>query len=177
MIYLFMIVHPQDVGFSDQNRSNTCDTSTNITTELSSANLNDTLDEAITAGAKNNRLESDSDSSIGPKPVTLWRAILIPGVIEYSMCLFFCKGVFYAIFGWLPVYIKDSMDVANAMAANISVVFDGGKILVGRDTMVVDKLDASTYDIHMPELAENIATKAMLTRLNSTQQTLKNIEN
>ena len=52
----------------------------------------------------------------------LWlQAILIPGVIEFSLCLFFSKAVYYTFFFWLPVYIKDTTDVGNHHAADLSV--------------------------------------------------------
>lgn len=35
-------------------------------------------------------------------------ALKIPGVIEYSMCLFFLKMVKYTFFYWIPVYIQYS---------------------------------------------------------------------
>ena len=124
LVYLFMVVHPQDVGLPPPDHVGS-PAPNSIGTEASNETLSgDTLNEVI-------ELESVSSlTTVKPSPVTLWRALLIPGVVEYSLCLFFCKGVFYAFFGWLPVYIKDSMDMENEMAADISVVFDGGWLWV-----------------------------------------------
>ena len=56
----------------------------------------------------------------------MWQAVLIPGVIEFSLCLFFSKAVYYTFFFWLPVYIKETTDLGNRMSADLSAVFDAG---------------------------------------------------
>lgn len=35
-------------------------------------------------------------------------ALKIPGVIEFSLCLFFSKLVNYTFLFWLPLYIKNT---------------------------------------------------------------------
>ena len=40
------------------------------------------------------------------KAISFHRAFLIPGVIEFSLCLFSAKLVFYVFLFWLPHYIK-----------------------------------------------------------------------
>lgn len=42
------------------------------------------------------------------KPIGLIGAVSIPGVIEYSLCLFFTKLVSYTFLYWLPQYIAAS---------------------------------------------------------------------
>lgn len=51
----------------------------------------------------NNQSENSGERAIG-----LIGAIRIPGVIEYSLSLFFAKLVSYTFLFWLPVYIKKS---------------------------------------------------------------------
>ncbi|VVC99920.1 unnamed protein product [Leptidea sinapis] len=49
-----------------------------------------------------------------PSPVSLARALRIPGVIEFSMSLFFAKLVSYTFLYWLPLYIKSSSELSTA---------------------------------------------------------------
>ncbi|XP_050430835.1 glucose-6-phosphate exchanger SLC37A2 isoform X3 [Adelges cooleyi] len=58
-------------------------------------------------------------------------AIKIPGVIEFSMCLFFAKLVSYTFLYWLPNYIKASSTYSPSMSADLSTLFDVGGIFGG----------------------------------------------
>jgi OPA family glycerol-3-phosphate transporter-like MFS transporter 1/2 len=64
-------------------------------------------------------------------------ALRVPGVLEYSACLFFSKLVAYAFMFWLPYYLS-SLNYSDTAAGNISVTFDiggvAGGILAGSDT-------------------------------------------
>lgn len=51
-------------------------------------------------GASNN---ASNDSAVG-----FAGALKIPGVIEFSLCLFFSKLVNYTFLFWLPLYIKNT---------------------------------------------------------------------
>ena len=42
------------------------------------------------------------------KAISFHRAFMIPGVIEFSLCLFSAKLVFYVFLFWLPHYIRVS---------------------------------------------------------------------
>lgn len=41
-------------------------------------------------------------------PIGFMGAVKIPGVIEFSLCLFFSKLVNYTFLFWLPLYIKNT---------------------------------------------------------------------
>jgi len=58
-------------------------------------------------------------------------ALKIPGVIEYSLCLFFAKLVSYTFLYWLPRYIQNSTNFSAQQAANLSTLFDFGGIFGG----------------------------------------------
>ncbi|PAA62696.1 hypothetical protein BOX15_Mlig018841g1 [Macrostomum lignano] len=58
-------------------------------------------------------------------------ALKIPGVIEYSMCLFFAKLVSYTFLYWLPNYIKHSNGLDPEKSAFLSTLFDLGGIAGG----------------------------------------------
>ncbi|XP_063703393.1 glucose-6-phosphate exchanger SLC37A2 isoform X2 [Culicoides brevitarsis] len=56
-------------------------------------------------------------------------ALKIPGVVEFSLCLFFSKLVSYTFLFWLPLYIQSSTSMSAQWSANVSTVFDFGGIL------------------------------------------------
>ena len=55
-------------------------------------------------------LESDSDCSIivEERAISFGGALKIPGVLEFSLCLFFAKLVSYTFLYWLPTFIMDT---------------------------------------------------------------------
>ncbi|XP_078050571.1 major facilitator superfamily transporter 16 isoform X1 [Augochlora pura] len=55
-------------------------------------------------------------------------ALTIPGVIEYSLSLFFAKLVSYTFMYWLPLYIAASTTYGATLSADLSVLFDIGGI-------------------------------------------------
>lgn len=67
--------------------------------------------------------------------VSFWRAVLIPGVIEYSLCLFFAKLVSYTFLFWLPFYIENTRIggrlYSPTTSADLSTLFDVGGIIGG----------------------------------------------
>ncbi|KAL4127475.1 hypothetical protein QTP88_011645 [Uroleucon formosanum] len=65
------------------------------------------------------------------KAVGFIGAIKIPGVIEFSMCLFFAKLVSYTFLYWLPNYIKYSSTYSPSQSADLSTLFDVGGIFGG----------------------------------------------
>ncbi|WAR06085.1 G6PT3-like protein [Mya arenaria] len=67
----------------------------------------------------------------GPKrneAVTIWRALSIPGVIEFSLCLFFAKLVSYTFLFWLPKYISNKGSFDAQKAGDLSTLMDVGGI-------------------------------------------------
>merc|ERR1719400_1063802 len=69
------------------------------------------------------------------KAISFHRAFMIPGVVEFSLCLFSAKLVFYVFLFWLPHYIKiqfDSHDEPDARAiTGMANFFDYGAMLGG----------------------------------------------
>ncbi|XP_019620948.1 PREDICTED: glucose-6-phosphate exchanger SLC37A2-like isoform X1 [Branchiostoma belcheri] len=66
-----------------------------------------------------------------PKAISFLGALKIPGVIEFSMCLFFAKLVSYTFLYWLPKYIKDEEDYSPTVSGDMSTLFDVGGIVGG----------------------------------------------
>ncbi|XP_058834501.1 glucose-6-phosphate exchanger SLC37A2 isoform X2 [Topomyia yanbarensis] len=56
-------------------------------------------------------------------------ALKIPGVIEFSLSLFFSKLVSYTFLFWLPLYIQSSTTMGAELSADISTLFDIGGIV------------------------------------------------
>ncbi|XP_050485430.1 glucose-6-phosphate exchanger SLC37A2 isoform X2 [Bombus huntii] len=57
------------------------------------------------------------------------QAMRIPGVVEYSLSLFFAKLVSYTFLYWLPLYIAASTTYSTTLSADLSTLFDVGGIM------------------------------------------------
>lgn len=62
------------------------------------------------------------------RPISLKAALFIPGVVEFSLCLFFSKLVSYTFLYWLPLYIQSSSTLGPTLSADLSILFDVGGI-------------------------------------------------
>jgi len=62
--------------------------------------------------------------------ISLWQALLVPGVVAYSICLFFSKLVAYSFVFWLPFYL-DHIGYGKDSAGNWSVIYDVGGVVGG----------------------------------------------
>ncbi|XP_030029766.2 glucose-6-phosphate exchanger SLC37A2 isoform X1 [Manduca sexta] len=71
-------------------------------------------------------LRRSSLSQSGSSAVSLSRALAIPGVLEFSLSLFFAKLVSYTFLYWLPLYIKTSTRLSARESGELSTVFDAG---------------------------------------------------
>ncbi|MCO5548565.1 hypothetical protein L7F22_002025 [Adiantum nelumboides] len=62
-------------------------------------------------------------------------AFAIPGVVSFSLCLFFAKLVAYTFIYWLPFYISNTEIggeyMSNEVAGNLSTLFDVGGVVGG----------------------------------------------
>ncbi|XP_003748062.1 glucose-6-phosphate exchanger SLC37A2 [Galendromus occidentalis] len=63
--------------------------------------------------------------------ISFFRALAIPGVIEFSLALFFAKLVAYTFLFWLPLYLESSTGYDAQTAAKLSTAFDIGGIFGG----------------------------------------------
>ncbi|CRK86179.1 CLUMA_CG000027, isoform A [Clunio marinus] len=70
-------------------------------------------------------------------PIGFIGALKIPGVIEFSLCLFFSKLVNYTFLFWLPLYIKNTTPLTPEASAELSMVFDIGGIVGAIATGVI----------------------------------------
>ncbi|XP_037795212.1 glucose-6-phosphate exchanger SLC37A2-like isoform X2 [Penaeus monodon] len=65
------------------------------------------------------------------KAISFFAALKIPGVVEFSLCLFFAKLVSYTFLYWLPNYILNNTPYSPEASANLSTFFDVGGIAGG----------------------------------------------
>ncbi|XP_045770784.1 glucose-6-phosphate exchanger SLC37A2 isoform X1 [Maniola jurtina] len=61
--------------------------------------------------------------------VSLTRALAIPGVIDFSLSLFFAKLVSYTFLFWLPLYINSSTPLTPKQSGELSTAFDVGGVV------------------------------------------------
>lgn len=66
-----------------------------------------------------------------PAAISFWGALMIPGVIEFSLCLLFAKLVSYTFLYWLPLYIFNVAHFSAKEAGDLSTLFDVGGITGG----------------------------------------------
>ncbi|XP_072049318.1 glucose-6-phosphate exchanger SLC37A2-like isoform X2 [Amphiura filiformis] len=107
IIFIFLISYPTDVG---------C-----------------TPPEHVKPGEFRNGKASEYDIDPSKQPaISIWKALWIPGVVEFSLCLFFAKLVSYTFLFWLPYYIDNTTDkITDQQAAYLSTLFDVGGIAGG----------------------------------------------
>jgi len=115
MLFLFLVPSPSDVDLApsinsketaESNRCNACQSNQDLAT---------------------NREHSKTLKT--SKAVSFMTALRIPGVIEYSLCLFFSKLVSYTFLYWLPRYISASTSSNSEDSAYLSTPFDVGGIV------------------------------------------------
>ncbi|XP_017460521.1 PREDICTED: glucose-6-phosphate exchanger SLC37A2 isoform X2 [Rhagoletis zephyria] len=74
------------------------------------------------------RSRSQPNAHTERNAVGILQALSIPGVVEFSLCLFFAKLVSYTFLYWLPLYIQSSTTLSPSVAADLSTLFDIGGI-------------------------------------------------
>ncbi|CAF1024376.1 unnamed protein product, partial [Didymodactylos carnosus] len=65
------------------------------------------------------------------KPITFFRAWLLPGVLMYSLCYACLKLVNYSFFFWLPYYLHNKFHWEESAADLLSTLYDVGGIFGG----------------------------------------------
>ncbi|XP_052738740.1 glucose-6-phosphate exchanger SLC37A2 [Bicyclus anynana] len=68
-------------------------------------------------------------ASAGGGAVSLTRALAIPGVVDFSLSLFFAKLVSYTFLYWLPLYINSSTHLTPKQSGELSTAFDVGGVV------------------------------------------------
>ncbi|WJX25118.1 hypothetical protein P8452_14190 [Trifolium repens] len=95
LVFFFLVVSPEDIGFSCSGTDIEMSVETNSADDLQKVES----EEAKLIDPENSIL--DSSSAIGF--LEAWK---IPGVAPFAFCLFFSKFVAYTFLYWLPFYIR-----------------------------------------------------------------------
>ncbi|XP_068759959.1 sugar phosphate exchanger 3-like isoform X2 [Montipora capricornis] len=88
----------------------------------------------IPSGLSPSAIVSASYQSVKPqhrKAVTFCQAVLLPGVIPYSLSYACLKLVNYSFFFWLPFYLSNKFGWKDTVADKISTFYDVGGIVGG----------------------------------------------
>ncbi|XP_055919106.1 glucose-6-phosphate exchanger SLC37A2 isoform X2 [Eupeodes corollae] len=127
MIFLFLVDSPEQAGFHprpsiDERVSNSSDIEDAVD-DFRDAEVNYRPTERTPILDRTHSSPQDS------RPIGLISALSIPGVVDFSLCLFFSKLVSYTFLYWLPLYIQSSTTLGASLSADLSTVFDVGGII------------------------------------------------
>ena len=141
LIFLFLVTDPATVGITVPKQGNKTLTPSTAASDMSPKQKHkDILTPAsLSKTSSSSRLidsayESDPDSFFVPKDcqaIGFVDALKIPGVVEFSLCLFFAKLVSYTFLFWLPNYISTTSGFDGKSSATLSTFFDVGGIIGG----------------------------------------------
>lgn len=62
------------------------------------------------------------------KSISFWAALMIPGVLLFSISFFFIKFSMYGFYYWLPSYLQECLHYTKETSANIFSLFGVGAI-------------------------------------------------
>lgn len=77
------------------------------------------------------RRDSDPLLPTQPKKMSFFQAVLLPGVIMYSLCYACLKMINYSFLFWLPYYLSNAFGWEESVADEISIWYDVGGIIGG----------------------------------------------
>jgi MFS transporter, OPA family, solute carrier family 37 (glycerol-3-phosphate transporter), member 3 len=112
-----LVPHPTDVGLPATD---------------SEESLNDSIDSGQDSDADNEEpllAGKHRHNTEKAKPIGFFQAVLLPGVIMYSLCYACLKMVNYSFLFWLPFYLSNKFHWAESVADEISVWYDVGGIV------------------------------------------------
>lgn len=129
LIFLFLAPHPDDVGLGKVD-------ATVVNESQSSVEEDPLIGDGTGDNSNDSRRDSGSPVNVSVRDnsseaISFLRALKIPGVVEFALCLFFSKLVSYTFLYWLPNYIHSRSDINAEESAVLSTIFDWGGILGG----------------------------------------------
>nr|XP_039248470.1 glucose-6-phosphate exchanger SLC37A2-like isoform X1 [Styela clava] len=143
---LTLVEHPEDVGCSPPvHEIDEPSTSRSFYQPIPTSEQDDADQQYIVNGFEDASVlrRSSTENLIGDpnlnpeskpreeKAVGILTAVLIPGVIEFSLCLLFAKLVSYTFLFWLPLYIQNNSNLDVKQSGLMSTLFDIGGIVGG----------------------------------------------
>ncbi|OWM65962.1 putative glycerol-3-phosphate transporter 5 [Punica granatum] len=138
LVFLFLVVRPEDLGFE------TLEKDVEMDVEGKEAANAEKPVESEEAGLLRSDNMENSDSSEAIGFLDAWR---LPGVAPFAFCLFFSKLVAYTFLYWLPYYIRHTavagVHLSHKTAGILSTIFDVGGVFGGISAgFISDKLEA-----------------------------------
>jgi len=126
LLFLFLVPRPSDIGLPEATSAN------NRSDDVPAATETDPLME----DKDDHDVDMIDDEEIvimhtEERAIGFLGALKIPGVLEFSFCLFFAKLVSYTFLYWLPNYIHSVYTVDAQESAILSTIFDLGGIVGG----------------------------------------------
>ncbi|CAI0629545.1 unnamed protein product [Linum tenue] len=122
LVFLFLVVSPEEMGYELPGKEIEMNENTN---GVETAEKGES-EETVLLGTE------DSVSSTAIGFLEAWR---LPGVAPFAFCLFFSKLVAYTFLYWLPFYIRHTavagVHLSHKTAGILSTVFDIGGVLGG----------------------------------------------
>ncbi|TGZ63172.1 hypothetical protein CRM22_007052 [Opisthorchis felineus] len=149
LTFFFLVPYPEEVGLESPSRapivklfdysaqSDQIEEPPGSTEDMEHATLRcrfssrDDLPELSEASSSTQLTGGTPPVVVEKHAVSFWSALRVPGVVEYSFCLFFSKLVSYTFLFWLPNYIKEAGGFNPTDAADLSTIFDVGGIIGG----------------------------------------------
>ncbi|XP_012523580.1 glucose-6-phosphate exchanger SLC37A2 isoform X2 [Monomorium pharaonis] len=135
VLFLFLVPSPVDIGYSSPASygyrkidvtNSSDDDSTDVGYESRSISEDNMARSETSPMLTGHRRDQ---STVRNSAIGFVGAMKIPGVIEYSLSLFFAKLVSYTFLYWLPLYIAASTTYSTTMSADLSTLFDVGGIV------------------------------------------------
>lgn len=81
------------------------------------------------------------------KAISFWKALCIPGVIQYAACIAFVKCSTYGILFWLPSYAKYELDYSQTAIKYIAISYDVG-VIIG--SVIIGRISDIMYQKRAP---------------------------
>ncbi|CAH2101629.1 unnamed protein product [Euphydryas editha] len=145
LVFLFLVPEPRNVGLSadrqspsrQSHRSDDEEEVSQVIVGDQAASLRSSRHSANTAPQQEDEATEETSLLRPPAPrpprarsaISLSRALAIPGVVEFSLSLFFAKLVSYTFLFWLPLYIKSSTTLSAKQSGELSTAFDVGGVV------------------------------------------------
>uniref|UniRef100_A0A1X7UQD1 Major facilitator superfamily (MFS) profile domain-containing protein n=1 Tax=Amphimedon queenslandica TaxID=400682 RepID=A0A1X7UQD1_AMPQE len=139
LMFFFLVLDPKDVGLPPPEHHQDQAKKEPTIKPLNDPKTNEIKDESELSDEEHRPLlGSIQDVDKKPKAISLWRAALIPGVIEFALSLFFAKMVAYTFLFWLPYYVRyhtiGGRYVGDQKADLLATLYDVGGIVGGITT-------------------------------------------
>ncbi|XP_055686452.1 glucose-6-phosphate exchanger SLC37A2 isoform X2 [Lutzomyia longipalpis] len=141
ILFLFLVDSPDSVGCAERHiETRRRDQYSRVENADSPSDDSDPDDTDIVVGEQEVTMRANErspmlgsvtslSSSNSSEAIGFAGALRIPGVVEFSLCLFFSKLVSYTFLYWLPLYIQSSTTLGAELSADLSTLFDVGGII------------------------------------------------